>query len=227
MEGWRELAHGVRKCRKNTECLSHTVSAERNVAPSMYNERMGTEVIPKLTYEEFRQLPEDGKQYELIRGEVHLTPSPTTKHQLTLFNLSGSLFVYVKKSPIGVVAVAPLDVRLSRDTAVQPDLIFVSNMRAKIIGENYIDGALDLVVEILLPSTAAHDRATKLALYAEAGVPEVWLLDPLAKTVEVLRLQGRKYVIDAVLAGEQRLTSSQFPGWELPLTDLFDFRGRF
>ena len=193
----------------------------------MYNERMATEVIPKLTYEEFRQLPDDGKRYELIHGEVHLTPSPTTKHQCVLQNLSSSLGPFVIKNGLGEVWTAPLDVRLSPDTAVQPDLIFISNSRAKIIKENYIDGAPDLVVEILSPSTAAHDRATKLALYAEAGVPEVWLLDPNAKTVEVLKLQGKKYVLDAALAGDQKLTSSQFPGWELPLTDLFDFRGRF
>ena len=134
---------------------------------------------------------------------------------------------FVIKNGLGEVWTAPLDVRLSPDTAVQPDLIFISNSRAKIIKENYIDGAPDLVVEILSPSTAAHDRATKLALYAKAGVPEVWLLDPHAKTVEVLKLQGKKYVLDAALAGDQKLTSSQFPGWELPLTDLFDFRGRF
>ena len=193
----------------------------------MYNERMATEVIPKLTYEEFRQLPDDGKRYELIHGEVHLTPSPTTKHQCVLQNLSSSLGPFVIKNGLGEVWTAPLDVRLSPDTAVQPDLIFISNSRAKIIKENYIDGAPDLVVEILSPSTAAHDRATKLALYAKAGVPEVWLLDPHAKTVEVLKLQGKKYVLDAALAGDQKLTSSQFPGWELPLTDLFDFRGRF
>jgi len=188
---------------------------------------MATEVIPKLTYEEFRQLPDDGKRYELIHGEVHLTPSPTTKHQCVLQNLSSSLGPFVIKNGLGEVWTAPLDVRLSPDTAVQPDLIFISNSRAKIIKENYIDGAPDLVVEILSPSTAAHDRATKLALYAKAGVPEVWLLDPHAKTVEVLKLQGKKYVLDAALAGDQKLTSSQFPGWELPLTDLFDFRGRF
>ncbi len=193
----------------------------------MYNERMATEVIPKLTYEEFRRLPDDGKRYELIHGEVHLTPSPTTKHQFALQNLSRSLDPFVFKHRLGEIFVAPLDVRLSRDTAVQPDLIFISNSRASIIKENYIDGAPDLVVEILSPSTAAHDRATKLALYAEAGVPEVWLLETVAKTVEVLKLQGKKYLVDSALAGEQKLTSSQFPGWELPLTDLFDFRGRF
>jgi len=207
--------------------LAKTVPAGCDVALSMYNERMATEVIPKLTYEEFRRLPDDGKRYELIHGEVHLTPSPTTKHQFALQNLSRSLDPFVFKHRLGEIFVAPLDVRLSRDTAVQPDPIFISNSRARIIKENYIDGAPDLVVEILSPSTAAHDRATKLALYAEAGVPEVWLLETVAKTVEVLKLQGKKYLVDSALAGEQKLTSSQFPGWELPLTDLFDFRGRF
>jgi Uma2 family endonuclease len=83
------------------------------------------------------------------------------------------------------------------------------------------------VVEILSPSTAAHDRATKLPLYAEAGVGEVWIIDPQAKTVEILKLQGNKYLVEAALAGSRPLTSSCFPGWGLPLPDLFDFRGWF
>jgi Uma2 family endonuclease len=128
---------------------------------------------------------------------------------------------------LGRVLFAPLDVRLSVDTALQPDLIFVANAHAKIIQEDYIQGAPDLVVEILSPSTAAHDRATKLHLYAEAAVGEMWIIDPQAKTVEVLKLQGNKYLVEAALAGKQTLTSTTFPGWELPLFDLFDFRSWF
>lgn len=188
---------------------------------------MGAEVIARLTYDEFRQLPDDGKRYELIRGEVHVSPSPKTNHQRTHSNLFISLGPHVKVNGLGELLSAPLDVRLSVDTAVQPDLIFVSNARAAIILENYIDGAPDLVVEILSPSTAAHDRATKLALYAEAGVPWIWFLDPQANTVEVLRHEGKKYFVDSILAGDQTLTSSLFPGWELPLNELFDFRTRF
>jgi Uma2 family endonuclease len=192
-----------------------------------YNARMGTEVIPKLTYEQFRQLPDNGKRYELIHGEVHLTPAPTTRHQFILRNLSISLGIYLAHDPHGEIAFAPLDVRLGEDTALQPDLIFVSNARATIIQESFIEGAPDLVVEILSPSTAAHDRATKLSIYAGAGVKEVWLIDSQVKTVEVLKLQGKKYFVDATLAGDHVLTSSLFPGWQLPLKDLFDFRGRF
>lgn len=86
---------------------------------------------------------------------------------------------------------------------MQPDLIFVSNARAGIIQEDWIAGPPDLVVEVLSPSTAAYDRATKLLIYADAGVPEVWLIDSQAKTVEILKLQGKKYLVDSTLAGEQ------------------------
>jgi Uma2 family endonuclease len=188
---------------------------------------MGTEVIPKLTYEQFRQLPDDGKRYELIRGEVYVTPAPATRHQAIVQNLSGNLWPFVIKSHLGEVWAAPLDVRLSGDTALQPDLIFISNARAGIIQENWIAGAPDLIVGVLSRSTAAHDRATKLPIYADAGVPEVWLIDSQAKTVEVLKLQGKKYFVEATHAGDQVLTSSLFPDWQLPLSDLFDFRGRF
>ena len=187
---------------------------------------MGAEVVPKLSYEEFRQLPNDGKRYELIRGEVHVTPAPGTKHQSLVHNLDISVGSYVQKNKLGEVWEAPLDVRLNEDTALQPDLIFVAGARAEIVREEFIAGAPDLVVEVLSPSTAAHDRATKLPLYAGAGVPEAWLIDAQAKTVEVLRLHGKKYFVDATLAGEQVLTSAQFPGWQLPLADLFRFPSR-
>ena len=188
---------------------------------------MGTEVIPKLSFEEFRRLPSDGKRYELIRGGVHVTPAPSTRHQFVLHNLVLSLGSFVLKKNLGEVCEAPLDVRLSEDTALRPDLIFVSNARAAVIQESFIDGPPDLVVEILSPSTAAHDRATKLSIYAAAEVPEVWLIDSQAKTVEVLKLQGKKYFVEATHAGDQVLASNLFPGWQLPLKDLFDFRGRF
>ena len=64
-------------------------------------------------------------------------------------------------------------------------------------------------------------------MYGESGVPEVWLIEPQAKNVEILKIEGKKYLVDTALAGDAELTSTQFPGWELPLKELFDFRGRF
>ncbi|HEV2380490.1 MAG TPA: Uma2 family endonuclease [Terriglobia bacterium] len=188
---------------------------------------IGKEAATKITYGEFRQFPDDGKLYELIHGEVRVAPAPNTKHQTAHSNLFVSLGPHVKANRLGVVFSAPFDVRLDIDSAVQPDLIFISNARAEIILEDYIDGAPDLVVEILSPSTAAYDRAAKLALYAEAGVPWVWLVDPQAKTVEILKIEGRKYIVHSILAAHQVLISSLFPGWQLPLDDLFDFRTQF
>ncbi len=192
----------------------------------VYNALMGVEVIPKITFEEFRQFPVDGKRYELVRGEVHVTPAPATRHQAIVQNLA-NLGLMSLRIIWARVYTAPLDVRLGRDTALQPDLIFISNARAGIILENWIEGAPDLVVEVSSPSTATYDRATKLPIYAESGVSEYWLIDSQAKTVEVLKLQGKKYFVEAILAGDQILTSDLFPGWQLPLHDLFDFRGRF
>lgn len=188
---------------------------------------MGAEVIPKLSYEEFRQLPDDGRRYELIGGEVHLTPAPTTKHQYVVHNLDMSLSPYVQEKKLGDVWEAPLDVRLSQETALQPDLVFVAKARLGIVREDCIAGTPDLVVEVLSVSTAVHDRVTKIPVYAQAGVGEVWLIEPQAKTVEVLKLQGKKYFVEATLAADQVLTSDLFPGWQLSLRNVFDFRGRF
>ena len=199
----------------------------RSIGDSAYSATTGTEVITKLTFEQFRGLPEDGKRYELVYGEVHATPAPTTRHQFALQNSLMSLEPHFVKNHLGEVLTAPLDVRLGEDMALQPDLIFASNARAGIIQEDWIDGSPDLAVEILSPSTAAHDRATKLRIFAEAEVPEVWYIDPKARTVEVLKLQGKKYLIEASLAGDDVLVSDLFPGWQLPLRDLFAFRGRF
>jgi Uma2 family endonuclease len=135
--------------------------------------------------------------------------------------------LFLSKNRLGEMLLAPLDVRLSADTALQPDLIFIVNAHAAIMQEDYIGGSPDLVVEILSPSTAAHDRTTKLTLYAEAGVGEMWIIDPQAKTVEILKLQGNKYLVEAALGASRALTSACFPGWELPLQNLFDFRGWF
>ena len=96
----------------------------------VYNALMRVEVIPKVTFEEFRQFPVDGKRYELVRGEVHVTPAPATRHQAIVQNLAISLEPHVIKNKLGEVYTAPLDVRLSKDTAPQPDLIFIPNARA-------------------------------------------------------------------------------------------------
>ncbi|HAZ31419.1 MAG TPA: hypothetical protein DCY61_01760 [Dehalococcoidia bacterium] len=141
----------------------------------------------KFTYGDYLQLPED-KRYELIEGEFFMVPSPNTSHQGALQNIFRALDTYVRNRGLGKVYLAPLDVVLSEENVLQPDILFVSRERLDIITERNIQGAPDLVVEILSPATAQRDKELKQKLYARYGVREYWLADPSARTIEVMSL---------------------------------------
>ena len=139
----------------------------------------------KFTVREYMTTPED-KRYQLLDGEMILAPSPTTKHQRILGNLFRLLDAVFAATSRGRVKLSPLDVVLSDYDVAQPDVLFVSNERADIVTEANIQGAPDLVVEILSPSTAGYDRGYKQVLYGRHGVREYWIVDPDAETVDVL-----------------------------------------
>lgn len=166
-------------------------------------------------------MPDDGKRYELIDGEVIMSPSPSEKHQWTLAQLHLRMAAHVAKKKLGRVYFAPFDVVFSEKTALQPDLIFVSSARMGIIGPEYIIGAPDLVVEVLSPNRPSYDRVTKLEQYALHGVPEYWIIDPGEETAEVYRLAGKSYELKGVLGGDGALTTPFLPGWKLPVRSLF------
>jgi Uma2 family endonuclease len=166
-------------------------------------------------------MPDDGKRYELIDGEVFVSPSPSEKHQRGSGRLYVSWAVHVEKNRLGRVYYAPFDVVFSEKTALQPDLLFVSKARLRIIGPEYIIGAPDLVVEILSPSRLAYDRVTKLEQYALYGVSEYWIVDPVAESAEIYLLAGRKYELKGTFTGSQILSTALLPGWELADSSLF------
>ena len=119
----------------------------------------------KLTYEDYRNTPED-ERYELLDGELVRLETPRIAHQQVDMDLGTLMNLFVKENNLGRVFSAPTDVVLSETAVVQPDLLFVSNERAHIITEQNIQGAPDLVVEILSPSTANRDWTIKRELYA-------------------------------------------------------------
>jgi Uma2 family endonuclease len=118
---------------------------------------------------------------------------------------------------------APTDVVLSEIDIVQPDLLFVSRARTSIITEKNIQGAPDLVVEILSESTRRTDEIIKRKLYEHHGVHEYWIIDPEVETIKIYRTtgQGFQQSIELTVEAHDRLTSPLFPEWELPLQDLF------
>ena len=147
------------------------------------------------TYDDYARLPDDGKRYEVIRGELYMSAAPRPLHQRVITRLSFFLEGFLENSALGTAFVAPIDVILPQKLGdpVQPDIIVVRRESLHIIDELNIRGAPDLLVEVLSPSNPAHDRSLKYELYAEAGVLEYWIVDPRQRTVEIHLLRDGAY----------------------------------
>lgn len=136
------------------------------------------------TYGDYCLLPDD-QRYEVIEGELYLVPSPSVVHQKVSDNLLFILKKHVNETKSGYVFSAPLDVLLSDDTVVQPDIIYIAEENCRIIGEVNIGGAPDLVVEVISPATAKRDYGEKKDLYARHGVKELWIVHPVLQIIDV------------------------------------------
>jgi len=174
----------------------------------------------RLNYDDYCLLPNNGKRYEIVDGELFVTLSPLQRHQLVLANLLYFLTGFVKKHDLGKVYPAPFAVVFSEHDVVEPDIIYVSKARASVVTEKNIQGAPDLVVEVLSDSTARIDRTTKLKLYARYGVAEYWVIDPEVYSAEIYRLVPGGYELAAQLDSNQSLRCPLFPGFSLPLNKL-------
>jgi len=177
----------------------------------------------QFTYDDYRQLPDDGKRYEIIDGELYMSTSPTSNHQRISGNFFGMLFIYLRSHPIGEVFQAPLEVFFSNTNIAQPDVLFISKERRDIIKPTQIRGAPDLIIEVLSPSTEKRDRTVKLKMYAKFGVQEYWMAKEKTATVEIFRLHGGQLVPVARLKKSDVLISPLFPGLEIPLDEIFNF----
>ena len=174
-----------------------------------------------LTYEDYCALPDDGRRYEVIEGELAVTPSPRRAHQRFSRNLLVVLHAHVREHDLGEVFDAPFDVILENTAIVVPDLLFVSRERLTIVTERGVEGAPDLIVEILSSATARRDRVEKAQLYARHGVGHYWLADPVGRTFETFELTGGQYRLVVSLSGAALFAPSLFPGLTIPLRDLW------
>jgi len=172
-----------------------------------------------LTYDDLAAMPDDGKRYELINGELFELTGPTPKHQWTSGGLYNRLRPFVLDNELGLVYYAPINVYFTPHIVVQPDVVFVGRERAGIIRVGKIEGAPDLLMEILSPGTRRHDMITKAAIYAAFGVREYWLADPGKETILVQTAIDGVFV--PVESPDGIARSVLLPGFEVNPVEVF------
>ena len=182
----------------------------------------------KLTYEDYLALPEMEQPYEIIDGELTMTPAPAVKHQWVLANLTRLLDGHVRSRKLGMLLFSPLDVLICRDPLCtrQPDLLFISTERQKAGGEDVLEMqalevAPDLVIEILSPGNTRRDVVDKLEDYRSIGVGEAWLVSPEAQTIEVTSLLPEGMEVAGLFGAGMTIHSEVLPDFALSVNEVF------
>lgn len=187
---------------------------------------MASNIKHLMTVADLDALPDDGKRYELIEGELFVSCAPGLPHQLVLANLQFQLSLYLENNPIGTIVPGPGAVFSNYD-AVIPDLVFVSNERWDgIVRNDRFVAAPDLVIEIVSPGSEnrVRDLTVKRRLYGKYDVQEYWVVDAENRSVLVFRLQGTVLGQVAFLKDDDEITSPLLPGLVLKLGQIFRFR---
>lgn len=173
-------------------------------------------VDPRYVYEDLLTMPDDGRRYEIVEGDLLVSPSPNRRHQ----RIVKSLVVFLsglEAAGLGEVYPAPFDVVLDRYTVFEPDVIFIRTERLGIVTDRNVSGAPDLVVEVLSDSTRDVDLGRKLRAYGRHGVPGYWVVDPDANRVQIFRQEGGAFAEVGALGPEDDL---EFLGTVLKVADI-------
>jgi Uma2 family endonuclease len=179
----------------------------------------------KWTYDDYARLPDDGRRYEVIRGNLYVTPAPVYDHQFVILQISRRLANFGEETGLGSPMIAPFDVLLPERIAspVQPDVIFFLAGNEPRSGDKNFQGVPDLVVEVESPSTRKRDRTIKRDAYRDAGIPEFWRVgfSPRAVTVLALSEDRTQYVELGCYGVGETIRSSILPGLAIPVDALF------
>jgi Uma2 family endonuclease len=166
------------------------------------------------------ELPESNLPTELWDGELIMSPAPSFFHQEVVDRFHDLLKAWVRRHHLGKTAVAPIDMVLTTHRSTQPDVVFISTERLGII-EKRLMGAADLVAEVISPESRRRDRIDKRDLYEQHGVQEYWLIDPEAKTVEVLHLESGAYKLVGRWHPAEQAESRLLQGFTVSVAALF------
>lgn len=170
------------------------------------------------TYDDYVDFPDDGRRYEIVEGEIYVTPAANTHHQDIVGLVFRRIADHVEHHGGGRVFVAPYDVVLSPTNVVEPDVLFVADADTHRVTEANLQGPPTLAVEVL--SDPRHDRVRKRALYAKFGVKEYWIIDPIGERVEVYRLEGDRYPTPTILEAGDTLTTDLLPALSIDVAAL-------
>jgi Uma2 family endonuclease len=186
---------------------------------------MATTTVPGgWTYRRYLELDDD-QRYEILDGELLMTPAPGTQHQRIALKLSRRFADFVEERGLGEVFPAPTDVVLDDDQVVQPDVLFVRKDRLHIVQPRAIHGAPDLVVEILSPASLRTDRHRKASLYERAGVTEYWIVDPANRALEVHLLGESGYELFSFAAETGAVGSRVLDGLAIAVAEVMGKHG--
>ncbi len=174
----------------------------------------------KHTYGDYLKTPED-ERYELIEGALLMTPSPVPRHQRISRKIEFILEKFVTENNLGEVFDAPCDVYLDDENVVQPDILFISKERLNIIGEKNIQGAPDLVIEIISENTAYRDLVQKKRLYARFDIREYWIVLPVEESIEIYILKDSTYTLHKTYGKDEILESSALKDLKIVLKNIF------
>ena len=172
------------------------------------------------TVKDYEALPE-GAPYQLIDGELVMSPAPNPFHQELLKRIFLRFYKVIEETEKGKVLFAPIDVYLDEENAFQPDLVVLLKDSLGKITEKGVEGAPDMVVEVLSPSTAYYDLRKKKEVYEKAGVKEYWIVDPDMEEIEVYVNEGGNFRIFSKAKKQGRVRSSLIRNLEIELKDLF------
>jgi Uma2 family endonuclease len=178
----------------------------------------------KKTVADFMALGEGPPYAQLIDGEIIMAPSPFRNRQQLVLNLILVIGNHLESgADPGKLFVAPFDVHLSEHNVLCPDLCFFSGERLELLSERGAEGAPDLVIEVLSPSTARRDRKVKREIYARYGAKELWLVSPDTETIEVFDFFTKRDEPVVVLENgtHPAITTKLLPGLEIPLGRIF------
>jgi Uma2 family endonuclease len=177
----------------------------------------------KYTFEDYKML-EEGAPFQLINYDLIMSPSPTPDHQVISLRITSTMFNYLEsKGNKGFLVSAPMDVRFDDGNVLQPDVLYISEQRKEELVKDRIEGAPDLVIEILSPSNAYYDLRQKKDIYQKYGVKEYIIVDPIAFNCELYLLKDGNYQLYQKAEKTEHLHSVLLPGLAFDLNKLFTF----